>query len=454
MKLLLAGIAVLAVANAATTCEGLASLSLKDTKIGTAQAVAAGTFTPPGSTPVGNLPAFCRVAGVIQPSSDSNIQFEVWMPATGWNGKFQGIGNGGFAGSIQYGPLANAVSHGYATASTDTGHAAGTIDGKWALDHPEKVVDFGYRAIHEMTDKSKAIVNAFYGKQPEHAYFSSCSNGGRQALMEAQRFPADYDGIIAGAPANYWTHLLTAAIWDVQATMKEPESYIPPAKIPALEAAVLTACDAQDGVTDGVIENPMQCHFDPSVLLCKDAETNACFTAPQIAALNKIYSGPKNAKGDSVFPGYSVGGEGGAGWPVWITGSKPGSALMFAFGTQFFSNMLYNSAAWDWKTFAVDKDMKTADEKLASVMNATDPDLKKFKARGGKLILYHGWSDPAIPPVNAVRYYERWALRMPTCSCGCTWSPACSTAPAGQVRAPSDKAASRRPIRNTTSTQL
>ena len=416
MRSSLALIAMLAfgnVADASMDCEGLAHFAIPGVAINVAQAVSAGSFTPPGGAPIANLPKFCRVAGVIKPSADSNIQFEVWMPVAEWNGKFQGVGNGGFAGSIGFSSMALAIRHGYATAGTDTGHAGGATDATWALGHPEKVVDFGYRAIHETTGKAKAIIGAFYGQGPRRSYFSSCSNGGRQALMEAQRFPADYDGIIAGAPANFWTHLLTAALWDVQATMQDPASYIPANKMPALESATLAACDARDGVKDGVIDDPPGCRFDPSDLLCKGPESNACLTAPQVAALKKIYSGPQGSKGGQVFPGYSVGGEaGGGGWPAWITGAGPGKALMYAFGTQFFTNMVYNNAAWDWRTFAVDRDMQAADEKLAPVMNATDADLKNFSARGGKLILYHGWSDAAIPPVNAVRYYESVVSKM------------------------------------------
>jgi Tannase and feruloyl esterase len=416
MKFSFALVALLASANvagASMDCSGLAKVAIPGVTIEVAHSLPAGSFTPPGGSPVANMPAFCRVAGVIKPTTDSNIQFEVWMPGSGWNGKFQGIGNGGFAGVIGFGAMAEAVRHGYATASTDTGHTAGGTDATWALGHPEKVVDFGYRAIHETTEKAKAIVVAFYGEGPRRSYFNSCSNGGRQALMEAQRFPADYDGIIAGAPANYWTHLLTGALWDVQATMLDAASYFPPEKVAAIESAAVAACDAQDGVKDGVIDDPSRCHFDPSVLLCKGAESNDCLTAPQVAALKKIYGGPQNSKGKQVFPGYSAGGEGGGGgWPAWITGAGPGKALMYAFGTQFFTNMLYNNAAWDWRTFTVDRDMQAADEKLAKAMNATDPDLTKFKARGGKLILYHGWSDAAIPPVNAIDYYDSVVSKM------------------------------------------
>ena len=359
------------------------------------------------------LPVFCRVAGVLKPSGDSDIQFEVWMPETGWNGKFQGVGNGGFAGSINYRELGIAVTRGYAAASSDTGHHAGGTDAGWALGHREKVIDFGYRAVHETTEKGKAIVAAFYGAGPKRSYFSSCSNGGRQALMEAQRYPADYDGIVAGAPANYWTHLLASAAWNLRALLDDPASYFPAAKMAAVEAAAVAACDAQDGVKDGLIGNPAKCRFDPAVMLCKGPENDTCLTAPQVTALRKIYAGPHDAKGKSVFPGYSPGGENGSGgWPAWITGPAPGKSLMYAFGTEFFKNMVFQNAAWDFHTFDLEHDTKLADDRVAGTLNATDADLKRFHERGGKLILYHGWSDAAIPPQNAVDYYESVVKKM------------------------------------------
>ena len=410
---LFAVLVCIALPAAAATCEDLTKLALPGTTF-TAQLVPAGSFTPPSGPAVGNLPAFCRVFGSIKPTSDSDIQFELWMPDSGWNGKFQGVGNGGYAGSISYGPLGDAIRHGYAAASTDTGHHAGVTDGRWALGHPEKVVDFGYRAVHETTDKSKSIVRAFYGDAPKRSYFSSCSNGGRQALMEAQRFPADYDGIIAGAPANYWTHLLTNALWTVQA-QSDPASYIPASKIPAIEAAALDACDELDGVKDGVIDNPSRCHFDPSKLLCSGEDSATCLTAPQVAALKKIYDGPHNSKGEALFPGYSVGGESGAGngWSPWIIAASSSSkSLGYAFGTQFFSNMVFDNAQWDFHSFSVDRDPKIADDKMAQRLNATDADLSAFKKRGGKLIMYHGWSDAAIPPTNAINYYQSVQSKM------------------------------------------
>jgi hypothetical protein len=399
------GLAVVSVP--AATCEGLADVKLPNTTITAAQSVPMGAFTPPTGSPAPykELPAFCRVAGIIKPAKDSEIKFEVWLPSEKWNGKFHGIGNGGFAGSINYPGLAGALSRGYATASTDTGHIGN--DASWALGYPEKLVDYGYRAIHEMTEKTKLIVKAFYGEGPKRSYFASCSNGGRQALMEAQRYPNDYDGIIAGAPANAFTQILTGFAWNMQMTLNDSASYLPAKKLKAIEAAVLATCDTRDGVTDGVLDDPTKCEFDPAGLLCKGAETDECLTEKQIAALKKIYAGPRNAKGQQIIPGFSPGGETGpGGWTIWITGAKPTSALQFFFATQFFKNMVYDDPNWDYKTFDLERDSKLADEKLARVLNATDPNLKAFSARGGKLILYHGWNDAALPPMNTVNYFQ------------------------------------------------
>ncbi|HEY9430197.1 MAG TPA: tannase/feruloyl esterase family alpha/beta hydrolase [Blastocatellia bacterium] len=397
----------------AATCEGMAELKLPNTTITAAQPVAAGAFTPPtgSAAPYKELPAFCRVAGVIKPVSDSEIKFEVWLPGANWNGKFHGIGNGGFAGSISYTGLAGALARGYATASTDTGHSGG--DANWALGHPEKIVDYGHRAIHEMTEKAKLVVKAFYGDGPKRSYFASCSNGGRQALMEAQRYPNDYDGIIAGAPANAFSQILTGFAWNMQLLLNDPASYIPAKKLKAIETAVLAACDARDGVTDGVLDDPTKCGFDPAVLLCKGAETDECLTENQVAALKKIYAGPRNAKGQLIIPGFTPGGETGlGGWAPWITGATPTAALQFFFSTQTFKNMVYNNPNWDYKTFDLERDGKAADEKLAPVLNATDPNLKAFSARGGKLILYHGWNDAALPPMNTVNYFQSVLAKM------------------------------------------
>ncbi len=399
--------------TAAQNCEKLADLKLAHTTITAAQSVAPGAFAPAtgSAAPFKDLPGFCRVTGVIKPTPDSDIRFEVWMPSADWNGKFQGIGNGGFAGTISQPALAASVARGYAAASTDTGHT--TTDASWALGHPEKIVDYGHRGIHEMTEKTKSIVSAFYGNGPRHSYFASCSNGGRQALMEAQRYPNDYDGVIAGAPANYFTHILTGFAWNLQATLSDPASYIPASKLKSIEAAALASCDARDGVGDGVIDDPTACHFDPSALLCKGAESDACLTEKQVIALKKIYAGPRTSKGEQIIPGFEPGGETGpGGWQAWITGGGSNKGLQFFFSSQTFANMIYNNPQWDLKTFSLEKDNKLSDDKLASILNATDPNLKAFKARGGKLILYHGWSDAALPPVNTINYFKSVEAKM------------------------------------------
>jgi hypothetical protein len=398
------------------TCEQLAQIALPDTKITSAQTVAAGAFAPPANTTpwlagdpnlYKGLPPFCRVTAVAKPTPDSDIKIEVWMPSSGWNGKFRGQGNGGFAGEIDYRVLALAVAQGYASAATDTGHAANGGDASWALGHPEKIIDYAYRAIHQMTVVGKATVKAFYGDAPQHSYFANCSNGGRQALMEAQRYPEDYDGILAGAPANYWTHLLSSALYNAQTTTLDPASYIPTSKIPAIAKAVNAACDAKDGVTDGILNDPRQCHFDPATLLCKEADSNACLTQPQVTTLNKLYQGAHDSKGQEIFPGFVPGGEDGqGGWGLWITGPAPGKALLFVFGGGFFSDMVYDKADWDYKKANLDEAVAAADKQFASVLNATDTNLKPFESHGGKLIMYHGWNDSGISPLNSINYYE------------------------------------------------
>ena len=406
-------VAALAMPAAGGDCAGLAKLDLSATTIVAAEEVTSGTFQPPGKEGLKDLPAFCRVTGVIRPSSDSDVRFETWMPLMGWNSKFQGTGNGGFAGSIGYAWLADAVRHGYAAASTDTGHQARTPDASWAAGHPEKVVDFGYRAIHEMTVKGKAITEAFYGTKPKRSYFGSCSNGGRQALMEAQRYPEDYDGIVAGAPANLWTHLMALAASSMQATAGDAAAYIPQAKLPAIQAAALASCDRLDRVEDGVIENPAICPFAPEVLLCRGAVTDKCLTQPQVKALTRLYHGLRDSKGRLLYPGYAMGGEAEwAGWGMWLTGDAPEKSSMFDFGTGFFKFMVHGDSSWDYRKFSLETDLRIAVARTAAVLNAVNPNLGRFKARGGKLILWHGWCDAAVPARAVIDYYQSIVKKM------------------------------------------
>jgi hypothetical protein len=396
-------------AIALATCEDLARTTLRNATVTAAESLPAGPWRPPEGNPVTVAVPFCRVALTLKPSADSDIKTEVWMPVSGWNGKFQGIGNGGFAGSIGYGMLAEAVGRGYAAASTDTGHKTGPgIDASWALGHPEKIKDFGYRAIHETATAGKAVAAAFYSAPPTRSYFNSCSNGGRQALMEAQRFPEDYDGIIAGAPANYWTRLMSMAVVNSQALMADDASYVPASKLPAISAAALAACDTNDEVKDNVIENPAACRFDPAVMLCKDGDNATCLTAPQVTALKKVYAATLTTTGETLMPGYSPGGEAEpGGWAGWITGAAPRQSAMYGFSAQFFSHMVFDNPSWDFKAFTLDRDWRAAREKVGRDLDADSPDLRGFRARGGKLILYHGWGDAAIPAQSTIDYYQK-----------------------------------------------
>jgi feruloyl esterase len=396
--------------TAATPCANLAQLTLPHARIAAAIPVPAGAFAPPNGRPIPNLPAFCRITATLTPSPDSNIQVEIWLPAA-WNSQFLGVGNGGFAGAISYAGLVEAVRHGYATASTDTGHQGGGTDASWALHHPEKITDFGHRAIHEMTVQAKALLTAHYGAPPRRSYFSSCSNGGRQALMEAQRYPADYDGILAGAPANAWTSLMTNAARAMQATAA-PANYIPAAKLPAIQAAVLAACDLADGVKDNVLENPATCRFDPATLRCPGADAANCLTPPQVSALNALYAPLRDPRGKTLFPGYSPSGEAETGgWAAWITGAQPAAGALHAFSSNFFRYMVHSDPAWTIDRFDLARDLPAA-RKLAPALDATNPDLRAFHARGGKLILYHGWCDAAIPAQNAIDYYQSVVRKM------------------------------------------
>ena len=398
--LLFAAVALVAAPAGGTSCESLAKLALQNTAV-TAQVVPAGEFTAPagrGPAPsFKDLPAFCRVQATLTPTSDSDIKIEVWLPVSGWNGKFQAVGNGGWAGTISYGPLGAAVRRGYAAASTNTGHVGGSAS--FALGHPEKLTDFAYRAVHETTVAAKAIIASFYGNNPRYSYWNGCSTGGRQGLKEAQRFPADFDGIIAGAPANYQTHLHVWSIAVAQAVHKEPGSYIPSEKYPAIHKAALEACDALDGLKDGLIQDPTRCHFDPKVLQCEGDDSSSCLTTPQVEAARKIYAPVNNSRtGAEIFPGMEPGSE--LGWgPL----AGPNAA---AVATDTFTYVVYKDPNWDWHTMNPDTDTALADKIDNGLINATDPNLKPFFSHKGKLIMYHGWSDQLIAPGNSVNYYK------------------------------------------------
>ncbi len=398
-----------------------ASLGLPYTTITVAEEITP-PFTPPETFESRGFTvddvSFCRVAGVASPDEGSEINFEVWLPpAESWNGRFQGIGSGGSAGAIRYRQLATAVGEGYAAVATDNGHTStSSFDGSWSLGHPERIVDFGYRAQHEATVAGKAATGAYYGRDADYAYFVGCSQGGHHALMEAQRYPDDYDGIVAGAPANYWLGLMTGELWAGLATTKVPGQDLPREKLPVLGAAVLAACDAIDGLEDGLVDDPRACDFDPGVLECDGAGGADCLTAGQVAAARAIYGGPvRPSTGEQLFPGYALSSEyfdapnGLGGWaPYWSGISEPGGST-----AAFMKHSVFEDPDYDVMQFDFDADWDLAnnrpivnDETLGSALNAIDPDLSAFKAGGGKLISYHGWADPLVTAHNAVNYYE------------------------------------------------
>ncbi len=378
--------AAFAQTRSAESCASLARQQLPSTKITTAEAISTGSFTPAGSTNViGNLPPFCRVAGVIAPTPESQIVFEVWLPLDNWNGKFAGVGNGGWAGIISFGPLADQLRRGYATASTNTGHEAspGTNAARFAFDKPEQLIDFAYRAHHETAMQAKALVQAFYSKPAERSYFIGCSSGGYEGLMSAQRFPTDYDGIVAGMPANNWTRLMAGDFDATLAVFTDAASQLTPPALGVLYRGALAACDASDGVTDGVVGDPQRCRFDPSTLVCTTNQApGSCLSPAQAEAARRVYQGLKDPKtGAQLYPGLAPGSE-----PFWPNRDP---ANPFPIPIAHYKWLVFADPNWDWRTFAftdpADYEAHVkAEAKFAPILNATDPNLRAFQKRGGK----------------------------------------------------------------------
>jgi feruloyl esterase len=417
MKRLACGIATMAIlshapAARAASCADLARLALPNAAITSAQVVDAGAFVPPAApraqpadpnaeptAPVSykSLPAFCRVMATLRPTRDSDIKIEVWLPTSGWNGRFQGVGNGGWAGAIGYPALGTAIKGGYAGASTDTGHVGNTA--AFAVGHPEKLVDLGYRSIHEMTVQAKAIVQSFYGTAPTLAMFNGCSQGGRQAVTEANRYPNDYDAIIAGAPGLYNMALHTARVALNAAAQRSADSRIPREKYQMVHDAVLQACDALDGVKDGVIDDPLRCRFDPKTLECRNGDAASCLTAAQVETMRMLYS-PMKAPDGSVYspPLLQPGTE--LGWNT-LAGVQPVGTAYDA-----FKYVVFQDPEWTIAKFNPARDIPRALKADEGVLSLTDPNLKPYFSRGGRLLLYHGWQDPQVPAQNTVRFFN------------------------------------------------
>jgi feruloyl esterase len=394
--------------NDAAICEALAGTTTADTtSITAAQYNPAGTMV--ARTKIG-MP-FCRVAGFIAPTSDSHIGFEIWLPpASRWNGKYQQVGSGSSAGAIGTGAMEPALEAGYATLATDNGHVTdpaapnGANEQGWALGHPEKMIDFAYRAVHVSAVAAHAIIDKFYGHKAAQSYFVGCSTGGRQALMEATRYPEDFDGILAGAPAWRWTNQMVNATWNSQAALKD-SSAITDGSVAILHKAVMDACDKLDGVEDGVISDPRRCDFDPKTLQCKPGQTAQCLTLVQVDAAERIYNGAHKSDASRIFPGLARGSE--LNWPRIWAGKYPGGSSW-----DFWRYSVYQDASFANAQFDFDKDTdkvlsaKLQDSTFSGSYNVV-PDLAAFQKHGGKLIMYHGWADQQISPFASVDFYRQ-----------------------------------------------
>lgn len=429
---------------AATSCEGLAQLGLPETMIDAAQSVAAGDYTPAGPMKLSgtaalplsptdegvpptrealrDLPAFCRVHGVIAPVPGSRVGFELWLPQQGWNGRLLMLGNGGYSSTISY-SMATELKAGYAMLGTDTGHTGD--DPEFAIGHPEAIVDWAHRAVHESAVKAKAIVAAFYGRPEQYAYFAGCSTGGHQALMEAQRHPEDFVGILAGDPGNNRTHINAGFLWQYRsnhAPRDDAAQIIPVSKLPTITRAVLNACRPNNGAQDGglpsddYLDDPEDCGFDPASIQCRAGDAPDCLTAGQVTALRSMYDGAHNPRtGQRIYFGWPKGSEdagrmlpGLPGWSLyWANPKDP----MQPARVSFWRYWAFDDPTWNWWSFDFDRDMAAADDKLAAVINAMNPDLERFRARGGKMIQYHGLADQVVPPMDSVSYYERVVAR-------------------------------------------
>jgi Tannase and feruloyl esterase len=397
-------------------CDALASTVLDQVEIEVASTQRAGATIPgamiPDSTgqgtdtPIAGLPAFCRVTGHIHPEPGSDIRFEIWMPSAGWQGGFTGVGNGGFAGPINYADLAGAVKAGRAAVSTDTGHGGNGIDSSWANGHPERVRDYGWRAVHLSTLAGKQLVAKYYGRQPVHPVFMSCSNGGRQGLMEASRFPEDYDGVMAGAPAAEFSEMAMSMLWAVRVQLPSGAA-IRPEQAVLLQSEVIKQCDALDGQLDGLIADPRNCKIDLSKLACGAAASPQCFTPNQLGALKNIYAGPHDAAGNKVVPAFLPGGAegiGSGGWGGWIFARESFPAIDSFFPAGLLKDFVAKPFA-DIASFDFDKDPARLRAAVGPDLDV-QPNLRHFFDRGGKLILWHGWADAAIVPEATLEFYQ------------------------------------------------
>ena len=395
-------------ALASAACADLAKMTTPTAAI-TSAVVAPGAFKPSAGPAAAQaayarLPEFCRVTATLRPTTDSDIKIEVWLPTSLWNGKFQAVGNGGWAGTIPYAAMAAALAGGYVTAGTDTGHAGGTA--AFAIGHPEKVVDLGYRSVHEMTAQAKALIAGFYGRAPQFSIWNGCSQGGRQGITAAVRYPNDFDGVIAGAPAVNWMNLHAGRMAANRAANRSDAATIPPEKYAIVHAGALAACDGNDGVKDGLIENPLACRFDPKVLQCQGGDAANCLTPVQVESAKALYAPVVDPRtGQEVLPGLAPGSE-----LAWATAA---SARPVSTALDAFKYIVFEDPNWDPATFNAATDIdRTLRADRNDVLNSSSTELKAFFDRGGKLLMYHGWADTQVTPLNSINYLRKVASRL------------------------------------------
>ena len=402
-------------AQTADPCAALASAVLSGARVESAHSDTTGTVAGGRGLAITGVPGFCRVRGLATPTPRSHIHFEAWLPLSNWNGRIQMIGNVGYSSSINVNELARLVRQGAAAVATDTGHEGGELDFGYGND--DAIADWGSRAVHESIVSAKALAARFYGRAPRYSYFAGCSTGGHQALMEAQRYPADFDGILAGHPGNNRTNLNFGFLWQFLANHERGDNSHPILTAPDLtlvNRAAIKLCDAVDGVADGVIADPRQCKFAPVQLRCTAGKTPDCLSDRQVRALDQMYAGARRRDtGESIYPGWPVGSEapeGAGGWHAyWANPARPEEPQR----VDYFRHWVFNDPGWNWWSFDWGKGVDIARARMAPLVDAVSPDLSAFERRGGKIILYQGWSDPVVSAYDTIAYYKRMTAATP-----------------------------------------
>lgn len=381
----------------AQDCPVLADLRIEDTNLLSATAVPAS----------GDLPAYCSVVGYVRPA----INFEIRLPTAGWNGKFYMAGCGGYCGKVFIDDSNRGLRRNYAVAAMDAGHwGEDWRDGTWAYNDRQAEIDWAHRAVHETARVTKLIIEAFYGRGPEHSYFQGCSTGGRQAVMEAWRYPDDFDGIISHDPVLDQTGIALLQAWLAQInTGPDGKNIVTAADAQLVEEAVYEACDPLDGLEDGLISDPRTCHFDPATLACQEDKASGCLTAEQVEVVQKMYDGPRDPGGRQLYPGLLLGSE--PHWGFWITGetAEVGDDLIPQLYVEYMRYLAFPKdpgSRYEIEDFDFDRDPQRL-EPMGQIYNADHPDLDAFRERDGKLLMVQGWADPNVPAVGTIDYYEK-----------------------------------------------